>query len=76
VPRHLDDLVQLFVGGGERALQLRRIEDQPPASRKVALIRAEIGSSADERSRDSDALAGIQRRIDALSEGDDDAGYG
>jgi hypothetical protein len=37
-------------------------------------MRAEIGSSADERSRYLDALADIQRRIDALLEGDDDAG--
>jgi hypothetical protein len=52
----------------ERARERSELE-----SRKVALMRADIGNSGEERSRYYDALADIQRRIDALSEGNDDA---
>lgn len=53
----------------ERARERSELE-----SRKVALIRANPGDSTEERTRYFDALADIERRIDALSEDNDNAG--
>lgn len=52
----------------ERARERSELE-----SRKIALMRAEIGGSVEDRSRYADAIADLQRRIDALT---DDRGDG